>query len=133
MSRSPARFMLDAVGIAREVGGQKLQGHLAPEPQLAGEPHLAHAPHANQGDDFVRAKARTGLQGHVAAAHYVLRSGGSIGALQLSSTHVRLSGSGRRPGCGALSGSNIQLSKSRGMLSGPFHYQEWASVRDRRP
>ena len=35
------------------------------------------------------------------------RSGGSIGDLQLSSTHIRLSGSGRRPGCGALSGSNI--------------------------
>ena len=34
---------LDASGIAGEVAGQELQGHLAPQPQLGGEPHFTHA------------------------------------------------------------------------------------------
>jgi hypothetical protein len=47
---------LDADGIAREIGRQELEGHLAPKPQLRGEPHLAHASRAYEGDDFVRAE-----------------------------------------------------------------------------
>ena len=52
---------LDASGIAREVGGQELQGDLAPEPQLGREPHLAHAARTEQGDDFVGAQPRARL------------------------------------------------------------------------
>jgi hypothetical protein len=55
---------LDANRIAREVGGQELQGHRAAEAQLRREPHLTHASRTDQREDLVRANSRTRLQGH---------------------------------------------------------------------
>ena len=59
-----------AVRVGHPVSGQHLDGHFTAQARVAGPIHLAHAPRADEGEDFVRAKARTRLQGHVAAAHY---------------------------------------------------------------
>ena len=50
----------EALGLARELLGQRLEGDLAVQLRVAGAVHLAHAPGAEPGHDLVGAHAGSG-------------------------------------------------------------------------
>ena len=61
-------FLLEAaepIGVGREERRQDLDGDVAPEARVAGAKDLAHAAGADRRDDFKRAEAGTGGQGHI--------------------------------------------------------------------
>jgi hypothetical protein len=51
--------------VLRQLRREHLNGYRAIQARVAGPIHLAHPPSPDEGQDFVRAKARTRLQGHV--------------------------------------------------------------------
>jgi len=54
----------DAIGILRECGGQDLDRDVALQARVAGAIDLAHSAGAEHRFDFVRAEARSALEGH---------------------------------------------------------------------
>ena len=46
-----------AAGIARDIGGENLDGHIAAQTRIAGPVNLSHGAGAQTGDNLVRAEA----------------------------------------------------------------------------
>jgi hypothetical protein len=61
----------DALAVARKGVRQQLEGDLAPEPRVARAPDVAHASDAEEGENLIRAEARSGL--HVSRASVAVR------------------------------------------------------------
>jgi hypothetical protein len=49
------------LGVAGQLRGENLEGYPASQSRVSGAIHLTHSPCANEGQDFVRAKARARL------------------------------------------------------------------------
>ena len=65
--RHGARLALEtrpSIGVVCDIGGQDLDGHVAPESRVPCAIHFTHTTGAERRDDLVRAEACAGGQGH---------------------------------------------------------------------